>query len=70
MIAWGAFILVALVSIGSAAALVTLFALGLRLLAFDRRRVEIRICACACFTVDALGAIYAVLLLIPSLHMA
>jgi hypothetical protein len=70
MIDWAAFVLVAVVSIGSAAVLVSLFALGLRLLAVDARRRMVRAAAYACFAVAALGALYGVYLIIPSLHPA
>ena len=70
MIDWTAFILVAVVSIGSAALLVSLFAVGLRLLAVDSRRFAIRATAYLCFVLAALGALYGVYLIIPSLHPA
>lgn len=68
MIDWGAFVVVALVSLVSAGALVSVYALGLRLLAVDARPLAARIGAWACFTVCALGAIYGVYLIIPPLH--
>lgn len=70
MIDWTAFVIVAVVSIGSAAAVVALFALGLRLLAVDAGKRIVRAAAYACFTVAALGALYGVYLIIPSLHPA
>lgn len=70
MIDWGAFIVVAVVSIGSAAAIVALFACGLRLLAVEPRRGAMSALAYACFAVAALGALYGVYLIIPSLHPA
>jgi hypothetical protein len=68
MIVWGDFVVVALVSIGSAAALVALFAAGLRLLAVDSTNGGVRIAAYACFVVAALGALYGIYLIIPALH--
>jgi hypothetical protein len=68
MIEWGSFALVAAVSIGSAAALVALFALGLRLLAVDDRGAGVRIGAYSCFVLSALGALYGVYLVIPYFH--
>jgi hypothetical protein len=70
MIDWKAFVLVALVSIGSAAGLVALFAAGLRLLAVDTTHRAVRGAAYACFVLAALGALYGVYLIIPSLHPA
>jgi predicted permease len=70
MIDWSAFVVVALVSIGSAAALVALFAVGLRLLAVDRQRRGIRAAAYACFVLAALGALYGIYLIVPALHPA
>jgi hypothetical protein len=68
VIDWGSFIVVALVSIGSAAAIVALFALGLRLLAVDGSGAGIRIGAYACFAVSALAALYGVYLIVPYFH--
>jgi hypothetical protein len=68
MIDWRSFLVVALVSIGSAAVLVSLFAIGLRLLAIDPPRPAVRGLAYACFFVAALGALYGVYLIIPALH--
>lgn len=68
MIDWGAFVLVAAVSIGSATALVAIFAAGLRLLAVDPARGFVRPLAYACFAVAAIGALYGISLLIPALH--
>lgn len=70
MINWGAFVAVAVVSIGSAAVLVALFALGLRLLAIDTRHRIVRAAAYSCFAIAAFGALYGVYLIIPSLHRA
>jgi len=70
MIDWGAFLVVAAVSIGSAAALVALFAAGLRLLAVDSGNVGIRLTAYVCFVLAALGTLYGVYLIIPALHPA
>lgn len=70
MIDWGAFVIVAVVSIGSAAILVSLFSFGLRLLAGESRRPGARIAAYGCFTLAALGTLYGVYLIIPALHPA
>jgi hypothetical protein len=70
VIEWGPFLLVAAVSVGAAAALVALFAAGLRLLAVDSARVGIRAVAYSCFVVAALGALYGIYLIIPALHPA
>jgi hypothetical protein len=69
VIDWGAFIVVAVVSIGSAAGLVALFAAGLRLLAVDPRTIGIRVAAYGCFAVAALGALYGIYLVIPAAHL-
>lgn len=66
---WQAFVVVALVSIGTATVLVALFSLGLRLLAVPDRGVVVRAAAYACFVVAALGTLYGVYLLIPSIQL-
>jgi hypothetical protein len=68
MIDWGAFLVVAAVSIASAAALVAVYAIGLRLLAMDRRPVVATIGAFGCFVVAAVGALYGIYLIIPGFH--
>jgi hypothetical protein len=68
MIDWGAFIIVAVVSIASAAAIVSVYAVGLRLLAAEPRRGGVTAGAYACFVVAALGALYGIYLVIPSFH--
>ncbi|HEX4444224.1 MAG TPA: hypothetical protein VHZ81_11680 [Galbitalea sp.] len=70
MIDWAAFIVVAAVSIGSAAVLVAIFALGLRLLAIAETHRGVRVVAVTCFVVAAAGALYGVYLVIPSLQLA
>jgi hypothetical protein len=70
VIDWIAFLVVAIVSIGSAAVLVGIFALGLRLLAVAERRHGVRVAAVACFVIAAAGALYGVYLVIPSLQFA
>ncbi|KQQ26493.1 MULTISPECIES: hypothetical protein [unclassified Frondihabitans] len=68
MINWGAFLLVALVSLVSAGALVTIYASGLRLLAVDGRPRAAVVGAYACFTVCALGVLFGIYLIVPALH--
>lgn len=68
MIDWQAFIVVALVSIGSAALLVSIFALGLRLLAIEPQRSFYSAMGYSCFVLAALGALYGVYLIIPAFH--
>lgn len=68
MIDWGAFSVVALVSLVAAGALVSLYAAGLRLLAVDQRPVAARIGAYACFALCAVGVLYGIYLIVPALH--
>ncbi|AMM20521.1 hypothetical protein AX769_10630 [Frondihabitans sp. PAMC 28766] len=68
MIDWLAFVIVALVSLISAAAVVVIFAFGLRLLAIDARPAVATVGAYACFVVCALGALYGIYLVIPQFH--
>lgn len=68
MIDWAAFVIVAVVSLVSAAALVSLYAFGLRLLAVDARPAIVTVSAYACFVVCALGVLYGIYLIIPTLH--
>lgn len=70
MIDWGAFAIVAVVSIGSAVALVAVFALGLRLTAIDSPRRIVQWAGYGCFVIAAVGALYGVYLIIPALHPA
>jgi hypothetical protein len=66
VINWGAFVIVAVVSIGSAAVLVSLFATGLRLLAFGHRSTGARVGAYTCFALAAIGVLFGVFLMIPA----
>lgn len=68
MIDWQAFLLVALVSIGSAAAIVALYATGIRLLATEPRRSGVAVGAYACFALAAAGALYGIYLIVPAFH--
>lgn len=68
MIDWLAFVIVALVSLISAAAVVVIFAFGLRLLAIDARPAVATVGAYACFAVCALGALYGIYLIVPQFH--
>jgi hypothetical protein len=70
VIDWGAFVIVAIVSIGAAAVIVAIFALGLRLLAVAESRSRVRVAAVACFVLAAAGALYGVYLVIPALQTA
>jgi hypothetical protein len=67
VIEWGAFAIVAGVSIGAAVGLVALFSLGLRLLAVETHGAGVRVAAYACFVVAAAGALYGIYLLIPAI---
>lgn len=68
MIDWGAFLLVAAVSIGGSAAVVSLFAGGLRLLAVDRYRSLAVAGASACFTIAGAAVLFGIWLLVPAFH--
>jgi hypothetical protein len=68
MVDWGAFLTVAIVSIAATAAVVALFATGLRLQAADVATGITRVGSYACFVVAALGALFGLYLLIPAFH--
>ncbi|MGN6326748.1 hypothetical protein [Pseudolysinimonas sp.] len=68
MVDWGAFLLVAAVSIGATALIVSLFATGLRLLAVTSPRGLALAGASACFTVAGAAVLFGVWLLIPAFH--
>ncbi|MBD8703263.1 MULTISPECIES: hypothetical protein [Frigoribacterium] len=68
MIDWSAFVVVALVALFSAAALVSLYSFGLRLLAVDDRARVRTIAGYACFVVCALGVLFGIYLIVPALH--
>lgn len=68
MIDWGAFVVVALVSLVSAAALVSVYSVGLRLLAIDERPAVATVGAYGCFAACALGALFGIYLIVPALH--
>ncbi|BDZ50108.1 hypothetical protein GCM10025867_23490 [Frondihabitans sucicola] len=68
MIDWGAFLVVALVSLVSAGLLVSVYACGLRLLAIDARPAVATVGAYACFVLCALGALFGIYLIVPALH--
>ncbi|GAA4266757.1 hypothetical protein [Frondihabitans peucedani] len=65
---WGAFLLVAAVSLGAAAALVSLYAAGLRLLAIDGRPTAAVAGAYACFALCAVGVLFGIYLIVPTFH--
>ena len=71
MIDWGAFALVALVSLVAASALVTLYASGLRLMAWSHSgslpRTK-RIGAIACFVACGALVLFGIYLIVPALH--
>ena len=68
MIDWSAFVVVALVSLLSAAALVSLYSVGLRLLTVDDRSAVRTAAGYACFVVCALGVLFGIYLIVPALH--
>ena len=68
MIDWLAFVLVAVVSIGAAALVVSLFAAGLRLLAVEAHRGVALTGAYACFVVAAAAVLFGIWVLIPAFH--
>ena len=68
MIDWGSFVIVAVVSIGAAAVIVSLFAAGLRLLAVEAHRGVALAGAYSCFVVAAAAVLFGIWLMIPSLH--
>jgi len=68
MIDWAAFVVVALVSLFSAAALVSLYSLGLRLVTLEGRSTARAAAGYACFVVCALGVLYGIYLIVPGLH--
>ncbi|WP_423923621.1 hypothetical protein ACPEEZ_05555 [Frigoribacterium sp. 2-23] len=68
MIDWSAFVIVALVSLFSAAALVSLYSLGLRLYTVENRGTGRSVAAYACFVLCALGVLYGIYLIIPGFH--
>ncbi|ARC56528.1 hypothetical protein AS850_05500 [Frondihabitans sp. 762G35] len=66
---WGAFVVVAVVSLVAAGALVSLFAAGLRLLAVEgSSAAAARVAAYACFAVCALGVLFGIYLIVPAFH--
>lgn len=68
---WEAFVIVALVSLVSAAALVSVYALGLRLLAVspdETPSAAARAGATACFVVCGLGVLFGIYLIVPAFH--
>jgi len=71
VIDWGAFALVALVSLVAAAALVTLYASGLRLMTWSQsgslQRTK-RISAIACFGLCGALVLFGIYLIVPALH--
>ena len=68
MIDWSAFVVVALVSLVSAAALVSLYSFGLRLLTVEGRTPARRVAGYACFVLCGLGVLYGICLIVPALH--
>jgi hypothetical protein len=68
MIDWSAFLVVALVSLFSAAALVSLYSLGLRLLTVDDRTTVRTVAGYACFVLCAVGVLFGIYLIVPALH--
>ena len=68
MIDWSAFVVVALVALFSAAALVSLYSFGLRLLTVEGRTAARTAAGYACFVVCALGVLYGIYLIVPGFH--
>jgi hypothetical protein len=68
MIDWSSFLVVAIVSIGSTAVVVALFAVALRLQATEPATGFTKSAAYGCFALAALGALFGLYLLIPALH--
>ena len=71
MIDWGAFALVALVALVAAAALVTLYASGLRLMTWSQSGTLTRtkrLAAIACFAACGLLVLFGIYLIVPALH--
>ena len=68
MIDWSAFGGVALVALFSAAALVSLYSFGLRLLTVEGRTPVRTAAGYACFVVCALGVLYGIYLIVPGFH--
>jgi hypothetical protein len=67
---WGAFVVVAVVSLVAAGSLVSLFAAGLRLLAVEGPRAAVaRVVAYASFAVCALGVLVGIVLIVPAFHV-
>jgi hypothetical protein len=72
MIEWGSFAAVALASLVAAAALVTLYATGLRLMAWSHTGSSLprtkRLAAIVCFVACAALVLYGIYLIVPALH--
>ena len=72
MIDWSAFGLVAVVSLIAAAALVTLYATGVRLMAWSHSGESLprtkRIGAITCFVACGLLVLFGIYLIVPALH--
>ena len=68
MIDWSAFLLVALVALLAASALVSLYSVGLRLLATEPRTTPATAGAWACFGLCAVGVLAGIWLIVPALH--
>ena len=72
MIEWGSFAAVAAASLAAAAALVTLYATGLRLMAWSHTGASLprtkRLAAVVCFVACAVLVIYGIYLIVPALH--
>lgn len=68
MIDWAAFLLVAGVALVAASALVSVYAVGLRLLAVEPRTTLTAWGARACFVLCAVGVLAGIWLIVPALH--
>jgi hypothetical protein len=65
---WTAFLTVALVSLFSAAALVSVYSVGLRLLTVDDRSTARTVAGWACFVLCGVGVLFGIYLIVPALH--
>lgn len=70
MIDWSAFVAVAVASLVAATAIVTFYAIGLRLLTPVGHQPSLarKIAGYSCFLVCALGVLYGIYLIVPAFH--
>jgi hypothetical protein len=65
---WAALAQVTITTLVAAVAIVTLYSVGLRLLAIDHRPVIATVGAWACIAIGALAVLYGIYLVIPAFH--